>query len=84
MKACHFTFDMFSFVPYIAEPLLLTRVRVTAMEGSFGTHKKRYSLCKVQAMTRKTEFLYIFFGIHAANLVTLAGRPLKKQLGEAA
>lgn len=57
----------------------LARVRATAMEGSFGTQKEHYSLRKVQAMTKKTEILYIFFGIHAANLVTLADRVLEKQ-----
>jgi hypothetical protein len=61
----------------------LARVRATAMEGSFGTQKEHYSLRKVQAMTRKTEILYIFFGIHAANLVTLAGRLSEKQVEEA-
>ncbi len=30
-------------------------------------------------MTRRTEILYIFFGIHAANLVALADRVLEKQ-----
>lgn len=57
----------------------LARVRATTMEGSFGTQKEHYSLRKVQAMTRKTEILYIFFGIHAANLVALADRTLEKQ-----
>lgn len=57
----------------------LARVRATAMEGSFGTQKEHYSLRKVQAMTRRTEILYIFFGIHAVNLVALADRVLEKQ-----
>lgn len=57
----------------------LARVRATAMEDSFGTQKEHYSLRKVQAMTRRTEILYVFFGIHAANLVALADRVLEKQ-----
>ena len=52
----------------------LARVRATSMEGSFGTQKEHYSLRKILSMTRKTEILYIFLGIHTANLVLLAKR----------
>lgn len=52
----------------------LARVRATAMEGSFGTQKEDYDLGRVKAMTKRTEILYIFFGIHTANVVKLAGR----------
>jgi hypothetical protein len=58
-------------------------MRATPMEDSFGTQKKYYSLRKVQAMKRKTEILYIFFRIHAANIAMLADKLLKKQLTEA-
>ena len=52
----------------------LTRVRATAMEGSFGTQKEHYDLRRVKARTKLTEILYIFFGIHTANVVQLADR----------
>ena len=45
-----------------------------AMEGSFGTQKEHYDLRLVKARTKLTEILYIFFGIHTANAVHLAGR----------
>ena len=52
----------------------LARVRTTAMEGSFGTQKEHYDLRRVKARTKRTEILYIFFGIHTANVVQLADR----------
>ena len=52
----------------------LARVRATAMEGSFGTQKEHYDLKRVKARTKLTEILYIFFGIHTANVVQLADR----------
>ena len=52
----------------------LARVRATAMEGSSGTHKEHYDLRRVKARTKLTEILYIFFGIHPANVVQLANR----------
>lgn len=52
----------------------LARVRATAMEGSFGTQKEHYDLKRVKARTKLTEILYIFFGIHTANVVQLAAR----------
>ena len=52
----------------------LARVRATAMEGSFGTQKEHYDLRRVKARTKLTEVLYIFFGIHTANVVQLADR----------
>ena len=52
----------------------LARVRATAMEGSFGTQKEHYDLKRVKTRTKLTEILYIFFGIHTANVVQLAGR----------
>lgn len=59
-------------------------MRATTMEGLFGTQKEHYLLRKVQVMKRKAEILYIFFGIHAANLAMLGDKLLKKQLTEAA
>ena len=52
----------------------LARERATAMEGSFGTQKEHYDLRRVKARTKRTEILYIFFGIHTANVVQLANR----------
>ena len=52
----------------------LARVRATAMEGSFGTQKEHYDLRRVKARTKLTEILYIFFGIHTANMVQLADK----------
>ena len=52
----------------------LARVRATAMEDSFGTQKEHYDLRRVKARTKQTEILYIFFGIHTANVVQLADR----------
>lgn len=52
----------------------LARVRATAMEGSFGTQKEHYSLKRVKARKKETEIMYIFFGIHTANVVQLAAR----------
>ena len=52
----------------------LAKVMATAMEGSFGTQKEHYDLRRVKARTKQTEILYIFFGIHTANVVQLADR----------
>ena len=52
----------------------LARMRATALEGSFGTQKEHYDLRRVKARTKQTEILYIFFGIHTANVVQLADR----------
>ena len=52
----------------------LARVRATAMEGPFGAQKEHYDLRRVKARTKLTEILYIFFGIHTANVLQLADR----------
>lgn len=58
----------------------LARVRATRMEGegSFGTQKEHYGLKRIKARTRLTEILYIFFGIHTANVVHL----IRKEVSE--
>lgn len=61
----------------------LARVRATAMEGSFGTQKEHYDLKRIKARTKQTEVLYIFFGIHTANVVQLLDR-IDKRAREAA
>ena len=57
----------------------LARVRATTMEGSFGTQKEHYGLRKVIARIKTTEILFIFFGIHTANVVNLARRESVQQ-----
>ena len=52
----------------------LARVMANAMEGSFGTQKEHYDLRRVKVRTKRTEILYIFFGIHTANVVQLVDR----------
>ena len=58
----------------------LARVRATAMEESFGTQKEHYGLLKVIARIKTTEILFIFFGIHTANVVSLARRESVQQV----
>ncbi|BBE19262.1 hypothetical protein AQPE_3438 [Aquipluma nitroreducens] len=48
--------------------------RSTRMEGSFGTEKEHYSLQRIKARTEQNEVIWIFFGIHTANLARLAQR----------
>lgn len=62
----------------------LARVRVTAMEGTFGTQKEHYGLKRTNGRIKKTEILIIFFGIHTANAVQLARRTAKTELHLAA
>ncbi|MCR4852465.1 MAG: transposase [Prevotella sp.] len=62
----------------------LARVRATAMEGSFGTQKEHYDLRRIKARTKKTEILYIFFGIHTANAVHMAERLAEQERAKAA
>ena len=52
----------------------LARVRATRMEGSFGTQKEYYGLKRIKTRTKLTAILYIFFGIHMANVVQLVRR----------
>ena len=52
----------------------LSRERATRLEGSFGTQKQHYSLSRIRARNRKTEILWIFFGIHTANAVLMIDR----------
>lgn len=61
----------------------LNKERATRMEGSFGTEKEHYSLQRIKARTERNEILWIFFGIHTANLARLAQRIKAKQLKKA-
>ena len=56
----------------------LGRERATRLEGSFGTQKQHYSLARIKARNRKTEMLWIFFGIHTANVVCMIEKVEKK------
>ena len=49
----------------------LSKERATRLEGSFGTQKQHYSLSRIKARNRKTEILWIFFGIHTANAILI-------------
>ena len=49
----------------------LSKERATRLEGSFGTQKQHYSLSRIKARNRKTEILWIFFGIHTANAIMM-------------
>jgi len=62
----------------------LARVRATQMEGSFGTQKEHYDMRRIKARKKKTEILYIFFGIHTANVVHLAERLAEQKQTKAA
>ena len=62
----------------------LAKVRATTMEGSFGTQKEHYGLRRIKARKKDTEILYIFFGIHTANVVQLAERLKERQEAGAA
>ena len=49
----------------------LSRERAIRLESSFGTQKQHYLLSKIKARNRKTEILWIFFGIHTTNTVLM-------------
>jgi len=49
----------------------LSKERATRLEGSFGTQKQHYSLARIKARKRKTEILWIFFGIYTANAILM-------------
>lgn len=55
-----------------------------AFEGAFGTQKERYDMRRIKARKKETEILYIFFGIHAANVVHLAERIAEQEQSKAA
>ena len=57
----------------------LSRERATRLEGSFGTQKQHYSLARIKARNRKTEVLWIFFGIHTANAVCMIEKVEKRK-----
>ena len=58
----------------------LSRERATRLEGSFGTQKQHYSLARIKAWNKKTEILWIFFGIHTANAVLIVDKIRKRSV----
>lgn len=60
---------------------IITKERATRLEGSFGKEKEHYHLKKIKAKTKKTEILWIFFGIHTANCLEI-GRRIQQQVLE--
>jgi hypothetical protein len=60
---------------------VLSTVRATVLEGSFGNEKNHYLLGKVKAKTQETEIAWIFFGMLTANASIISKRiHLHKQL----
>lgn len=49
----------------------LGRERATMLERNFGTQKQHYSLVKVKVKNKKTEILWISFGIHTVNVACM-------------
>lgn len=52
----------------------IRKERATRLEGSFGTEKEYYHLKRIRARTKKTEALWIFFGIHTSNALNIGRR----------
>lgn len=53
---------------------VLSTVRATVLEGSFGNEKNHYLLNKVKARTQNTELVWIFFGMMTANASIISQR----------
>jgi hypothetical protein len=58
---------------------VLSTVRATVLEGSFGNEKNHYLLNKVRARTQRTEIVWIFFGMLTANASIISKRILQQQ-----
>ena len=59
---------------------ILSKERSTRLEGRFGAEKQHYGLQKIKARTKKTEILWIFFGIHTANAVRMIDKMKKVEI----
>ena len=57
---------------------MITKERVSKLEGSFGTDKEFFLLKKIRARNEKTERLWIFFGIHTSNAFNIGKRISQK------
>ena len=53
----------------------LNKIRSTHLEGSFGRHKNHYGLRKIKAKGENNERIWVFFGVMAANALTMAHKP---------
>lgn len=53
---------------------MITKERATRLEGSFGTDKEHFLLKRIKARNKKTEMLWIFFGIHTSNALKIGQR----------
>ncbi|MEN1785569.1 MAG: transposase, partial [Bacteroidota bacterium] len=62
---------------------MITKERATRLEGSFGTDKEHFLLKKIKARNKKTEMLWIFFGIHTSNALKI-GQRIQNQVPKAA
>jgi transposase, IS5 family len=51
---------------------VLSKVRSTHLEGSFGNEKNHYGLQHIKAKTEATEKVWIFFSVLTANAVQIA------------
>lgn len=58
---------------------VLSTVRATVLEGSFGNEKNHYLLHKVKARTQATEIAWIFFGMLTANASIISKRIIRSQ-----
>ena len=58
---------------------VLSTVRSTVLEGSFGNEKNHYLLNKVKARTQSTEIVWIFFGMITANASIVSKRISQQQ-----
>ena len=63
---------------------IITKERATRLEGSFGKEKEHYHLKKIKAKTKKTEILWVLFGIHTANALEIGRRIHQVSLQKAA
>lgn len=59
---------------------IIGNLRATVMEGSFGNQKQHYGVGRIAARNRHSETLLLFFGIHMANVATLAARQLAAEI----
>ena len=53
------------------KPDFSTLLSLSLIHICFGTQKQHYSLSRIKARNRKTEILWIFFGIHTANAILM-------------
>jgi transposase, IS5 family len=53
---------------------VLSTIRATVLEGSFGNEKNHYLLGKIKARTQSTEIAWIFFGMLTANASIVSKR----------